>query len=251
MTEPKGEGAVARKVDWRVRIGVPFGILVLKILGATWRWRVQNEDVVRQSTEGGKGLILGLWHGQLLPLAWYMRGRGIVVLVSSSRDGEVITRVIESVGYRTVRGSSTRGGREALVSLLRELRAGSTIAITPDGPRGPVRQYQAGALVAAQRTGVPIVPYALHVDRAWRLKGWDAFTIPKPFARIQLVFGEPKFVEGDSSATAIEQAGVFEQDLDAAVATAERLAAERLAVERLAAARGAIANASGTPDARA
>jgi len=227
VTAPTSEPAITPKVDWRVRIGVPLGILALQLLGATWRWRVQNEDVVRRSTAGGKGLILGLWHGQLLPLAWYMRGRGIVVLVSASRDGEVITRVIESVGYRTVRGSSTRGGREALVALLRELRSGSTIAITPDGPRGPVHKYQAGALVAAQRTGVPIVPYALHVDRAWRLKGWDSFTIPKPFARIQLVFGEPKFVQGDSSATAIEQAAEFEQDLDAAVATSERLAAER------------------------
>ncbi len=218
---------VQPKEDWRVRLGVPLGILILRALGATWRWRVQNLDVVKRATADGKGLILGLWHGQLLPLAWYMRGRGIVVLVSSSRDGEIITRVIEAVGYRTVRGSSTRGGREALVALLKELRAGSTIAITPDGPRGPARKYQAGALVAAQRTGVPIVPYALHVDRAWRLKGWDRFTIPKPFAKIQLVFGEPKYVTGDSSASAVEQAGDFEQDLDATVATAERLAAER------------------------
>ena len=227
MTASGDQEGITPKVDWRVRLGVPLGILILKVLGATWRWRVQNEDVVQRSTAGGKGLILGLWHGQLLPLAWYMRGRGIVVLVSASRDGEVITRVIESVGYRTVRGSSTRGGREALVALLRELRAGSTIAITPDGPRGPVRKYQAGALVAAQRTGVPIVPYALHVDRAWRLRGWDRFTIPKPFARIQLVFGDPKYVAGDSSASAIEQAGDFERALDAAVDAAEGLAAVR------------------------
>ena len=107
----------------------------------------------------------------------------------------------------------------------------ATIAITPDGPRGPVRKYQAGALVAAQRTGVPIVPYALHVDRAWRLKGWDRFTIPKPFARIQLVFGDPKYVAGDSSASAIEQAGDFERALDAAVEAAEGLAAARGEVE--------------------
>jgi lysophospholipid acyltransferase (LPLAT)-like uncharacterized protein len=226
MTDPQElpPTPITPKEDWRVRLGVPIGILILKLLGATWRWRVQNEEVVQRATAGGKGLILGLWHGQLLPLAWYMRGRGIVVLVSASRDGEIITRVIESVGYRTVRGSSTRGGREALVALLKELRAGSTIAITPDGPRGPARRYQAGALVAAQRTGVPIVPYALHVDRAWRLKGWDRFTIPKPFAKVQLVFGEPKYVGGESSANAIEQAGEFERDLDATVEAAERLA---------------------------
>lgn len=210
-----------QREDWRVRLGVPLGLALLGILSATWRTRVHNMEVLKPYEGGKQGLILGLWHGQLLALAWYMRRRGIVVLVSASRDGEIITRVIESWGYRTVRGSSTRGGREALVALLKELRAGSTVAITPDGPRGPAHKYQAGALVAAQRTGVPIIPYALHVDRAWRLKGWDRFTIPKPFARITFVFGEPQHVSGDSSASAVEQAPAFEAALDATVRAAE------------------------------
>jgi lysophospholipid acyltransferase (LPLAT)-like uncharacterized protein len=221
----KGAEPVVQKEDWRVRLGVPLGIALLGLLSATWRTRAHNMAVIEPYKDGKKGLILGLWHGQLLALAWYMRRRGIVVLVSASRDGEIITRVIESWGYRTVRGSSTRGGREALVALLKELRGGSTVAITPDGPRGPARKYQAGALVAAQRTGVPIIPYALHVDRAWRLKGWDRFTIPKPFAKITFVFGEPMFVSGDSSAGAVEQAPVFEAALDATVRAADEAAA--------------------------
>ena len=108
---------------------------------------------------------------------------------------------------------------------------GAHYAVMPEGgtggPRDRFAEFRPGAALIAMRTGVPIVPYALHVDRAWRLKGWDRFTIPKPFARIQLVFGDPKYVAGDSSASAIEQAGDFERALDAAVDAAEGLAAAR------------------------
>ena len=113
------------------------------------------------------------------------------------------------MGYASVRGSTTRGGGRALLGLIRELKNGRTVVLTPDGPRGPVGVFQAGALVAAQRAGVPVVTVAVQVDRAWRLNSWDRFIVPKPFARLSVAFGEPTAVLGDSVRAAAEETERF------------------------------------------
>ncbi|MBI1808424.1 MAG: lysophospholipid acyltransferase family protein [Gemmatimonadetes bacterium] len=203
-------GAPAAGSHWKVRLGVPLGYFILRLLGMTWRIRFRNDEGLRRLVAEGKPWVFTLWHGQLLPVAWSHRDRGIVVLVSEHRDGEIITRVLERLGCGTVRGSTTRGGGRALIGLIRELSAGHAIAVTPDGPQGPAMHFQPGAIVAAQRAGAPVIALALHADRAWRLNSWDSFMIPKPFARLTVAYSAPTFVGDGGARDAAAEAPRFE-----------------------------------------
>lgn len=131
----------------------------------------------------------------MLPLIWFWRGRGVRALISTHADGEIIARIVARIGYETSRGSTTRDGARALRDLMGALRDGKTIAVTPDGPRGPRHVFAAGVLLAARRTGAPIVLGRAVVDRAWVLRSWDRFIVPKPFARIELFHTPPLFVD--------------------------------------------------------
>jgi lysophospholipid acyltransferase (LPLAT)-like uncharacterized protein len=142
----------------------------------------------------GRSLIFVLWHGRLLPLSYHHRHWNLVTLISASSDGEYIARVVQRWGYDVVRGSSSRGGSEALRQLVRHCRAGRSLAITPDGPRGPRQTMKPGPLLVAQLTGAPLLPIAAGTERAWWFEGWDRFLVPQPFARIRVVYGEPVFV---------------------------------------------------------
>jgi len=113
------------------------------------------------------------------------------VLISEHRDGELIARVAEAFGFRTVRGSTSRGASRALVGLSRELLNGHDVAITPDGPRGPARSFAPGALIAAQRAGAPVIAVGVSAMPAWRLGTWDRFVIPRPFARVRIAYSDP------------------------------------------------------------
>ena len=132
-----------------------------------------------------------LWHEVLLPLLWQHRHQGVAIVVSEARDGKYLSDLAQSLGYRTVRGSSTRGGARALLGAVRELRAAGAVAFTPDGPRGPRRELKPGVVTAAQRGGAAIVPIHAEADRAWRLHSWDRFVIPKPLARVSVIYGRP------------------------------------------------------------
>jgi lysophospholipid acyltransferase (LPLAT)-like uncharacterized protein len=181
-------------VKWKVRIGT----LVLRLLGWTWRIRRENDAPWRALKKRGAAWIFSLWHGDLLALTWTHRGLGIVVMVSEHRDGAMIAGVLERLGYETTRGSTTRGGVRALLGLIRALKTGQPGGVTPDGPRGPRHSYQEGILAAARRANAPIVSIGVSVNRAWRLKSWDQFTIPKPFATISFAYSDPMTVaEGD------------------------------------------------------
>ncbi len=122
------------------------------------------------------------------------------MLVSEHSDGEIIAQIGARLGQRTVRGSTTRGGARALLGLVRALQAGETIAITPDGPRGPRHEVQAGVVAAAQRAGAPVVAIGVACSRAWSLGSWDRFRIPMPFARIVLSYTEPILMPADLDA---------------------------------------------------
>jgi lysophospholipid acyltransferase (LPLAT)-like uncharacterized protein len=152
------------------------------------------------------------------------------VLTSAHRDGEIIARVAEAFGYGTFRGSTSRGstargGTRALLEIVAALRQGRAIGVTPDGPRGPRHVFSSGALVAAHRAGVPVVGVVAHVDRAWRLRSWDRFAIPKPFARLVIAYSAPTPVTGDRPSDAAATAPAFEQmmhDLAARAAAVAR-----------------------------
>lgn len=203
-------GPERRGDDWRLRFGVPLGLMFLRLLAHTWRFEPRGDAGWRARHAAGNGLVLALWHGHLLPLAWYLRGRGMSVLVSEHRDGEIIARILQRLGYTMIRGSSTRGGARALVEMVRVLRAGATVCITPDGPKGPAEKFAQGTTVAAQRAGVPIGTMFVTADRAWHFSSWDRFMIPQPFARVVLHFTDPLMVQGGTPAEAAAEAARFE-----------------------------------------
>jgi hypothetical protein len=186
------------------------------MLARTWRIRVVNGEHVRDLRREGHTFIFALWHGQLLPLLWHHREEGVRVLISEHRDGELVARTAQSLGYGLIRGSSTRGAERALISLVRELQEGHEVAITPDGPRGPAATFASGALVAAQRSDSFILPVAASADRAWRLRSWDRFMIPKPFARVTVAYGAPAKVLAKTSRAAAEEGPRFERLLNEA-----------------------------------
>jgi lysophospholipid acyltransferase (LPLAT)-like uncharacterized protein len=208
------------ELPFSARMAVRFGGIALRALAATWRYRVVGAEHITNLRLHGSPFIFSLWHGQLLPLIWHHRGQRVAILVSEHKDGEIIARVARSLGYRLIRGSTTRGGERALLSLAKELRSGAEVAVTPDGPKGPARSYAPGALIAAQRSGAPILPIAAHVDKAWRLSSWDSFMIPQPFARITVAYGPPTKVEAGSSREAAGEAPAFQSLMEAT----ERLA---------------------------
>jgi lysophospholipid acyltransferase (LPLAT)-like uncharacterized protein len=196
-----------RRMRWLVRLGVP----IVRLLGRTWRIRILNRTaVVDHLRKTHQPLIFALWHGDMLPLLYVHRGEGVAVLISEHRDGELIARVAESLGFRTVRGSTSRGASRALVGLVRELSAGHDVAITPDGPRGPARSFAPGALIAAQRAEAPVVAVGLSASRAWRLRTWDGFVIPKPFSRVTVAYSDAAWLRGMNAREAADDTSRFE-----------------------------------------
>jgi lysophospholipid acyltransferase (LPLAT)-like uncharacterized protein len=187
--------------DARARWMGRLGAMGLRTLGATWRTRRFGDEHAAACRASGLGFIYSLWHGHLLPLAYFERDRGTIVLVSLSRDGEIITQVIERMGYGTVRGSTTRGGFRSLIEAARIGRAGRALGFTPDGPRGPRHRVQPGILLCAQRAGIPILPMAASAWPRRRLASWDRFLVPAPFARLVVVQGEPLTLPPDLDAT--------------------------------------------------
>ena len=193
---------------------VTVGGALLRVLARTWRVRHVNAEPHRELVNAGRPVVFVFWHGEMLPLMFQHVGQRIALLVSEHRDGEIIARIGGSFGYDTVRGSTSRGAGRALLGVIRALESGSNVAVTPDGPRGPACTFAPGALVAAQRAAVPVVPASAHASRAWRMRSWDRFLIPKPFANITVVYGDPTFVEASSSRGAVEEAARFQSLLD-------------------------------------
>ncbi|MBX6364901.1 MAG: lysophospholipid acyltransferase family protein [Gemmatimonadetes bacterium] len=168
--------------------------LLLDGLFATVRYEVRGFERHRSWLDGGGAVVYVMWHGRLLPLAHNRRDEGHVCLVSRSRDGEYLTRLLTRWGFGAVRGSSSRGGSAALREMVRLARRGRSLCVTPDGPRGPRERLKPGALLAAQVAGLPVVPCASGTRRAWWIEGWDRFLVPKPFARIRIAYGEPVMI---------------------------------------------------------
>jgi lysophospholipid acyltransferase (LPLAT)-like uncharacterized protein len=176
--------------------------MLVRVLGITWRVRVVGAEDVEGMWRAGTPLIYVVWHGRILLVPWLavrlQRERGArapVVLASRSRDGEIVARFVARFGLTVVRGSSSRGGGAALRTLVAAIRDGSDVAIVPDGPRGPREQVQPGVVALAALTGAPVVPLAVGARPARRLRSWDRFVVPLPFARCVLAFGPPVRVD--------------------------------------------------------
>jgi hypothetical protein len=163
----------------------------VRLLARSWRIRTVHEERWRALYLARRPHVFLLWHEALLPLLWQHRSQGVAIVVSDAREGQYLTDFALALGYRAVRGSSTRGGARALLGAVRELREGRAVAFTPDGPRGPRRRLKPGVVAAAQRGGGIIVPIHAEADRAWRLHSWDRFVIPQPGAKVTVTYGRP------------------------------------------------------------
>lgn len=186
-------------------VGPVLGALALRVLARTLRIR-REETAVAPLWAARAPVIYAVWHGRLLLLPYLYGHRGCRVLASRSHDGELVARWIRRFGLEPVRGSSTRGGGEALRRLTRALRSGHEVVVVPDGPTGPREVLKAGVITLARLSGAPIVPMALGASREWRLGSWDEFRIPKPFARCVMRFGEPIRVPATADRAAQEAA---------------------------------------------
>jgi lysophospholipid acyltransferase (LPLAT)-like uncharacterized protein len=190
---------------WLIKLaGFLIALLVRGWIGTLtyrYRWLGKNVDP-RQPNFDGRYIYI-FWHENLL-LPLYHYGRSdIWVLISQHADGQLITDVCRHLRFRTVEGSTTRGGVQAVRRMLR-LSARGHLAITPDGPRGPRRQVQPGLIYLASRTGLPIIPIGIGYDRPWRMKSWDRFALPRPFSRGYCVTAEPIVVPADSGKEKLE-----------------------------------------------
>jgi lysophospholipid acyltransferase (LPLAT)-like uncharacterized protein len=182
-----------------------LGKHLLDALLATVRFEVLSPEPPRLAQ---RGVIYTLWHGRLLPLTFFHRDQNIATLISQSSDGEYIARVVERWGYTAMRGSSSRGGSGALREMVKAARSGRSLAITPDGPRGPRQKLKPGVLTLAQLTGQPILPMSASATRAWWVDArWDLFLVPKPFAKVFVRYGEPVHVPRAADAAVMAQIG--------------------------------------------
>lgn len=157
--------------------------LVLAVIGATLRFEVVAEEGAVPATPPAKGIFC-FWHRCTLPCGWYFRKFRCSILISQSFDGELITRTLGLLGYNSVRGSSSRGGAAGLLALKDVLEKGDPVVFTADGPRGPIYQTKTGPVKLAQMTGEPMGSFYLLPERAWVMRSWDRFLIPKPFSRV-------------------------------------------------------------------
>jgi len=167
-----------------------LGAASLRLLGLTLSVR-RDETSVSQLVAARRPLIYTVWHSRIVLLPWLYRNRRLRVLASRSRDGELAARMLQRFGLEVIRGSSSRGGAEALRELTRSLRDGFGVVIVPDGPRGPREVVKPGVVALAAASGAAIVPVAVGASAHWRLSSWDELRIPRPGARCVVVFGEP------------------------------------------------------------
>lgn len=169
--------------------------LAMRVLYATLRVEFRGMEIPVSFHQQNRGVILTFWHSMILMASFPYRGNGIHVLVSSHGDGELIGRVIKQFGFFLVRGSSSKGGKEALHELVSLIRRNRDVAITPDGPRGPAEEVKPGIAQLARLTGAPVIPAAFSGPRLKILRTWDRFRIPWPFSRIVYVCGEPLYYQ--------------------------------------------------------
>jgi lysophospholipid acyltransferase (LPLAT)-like uncharacterized protein len=135
--------------------------------------------------------IFSFWHAHMMLMLHSRFRRPITVMSSKSKDGDIAVRIYRNYGVDAVRGSSTRGGSEALRQIVKRARAGSNMAFTPDGPKGPPRMVKEGVVAAAQLSGLPIIPVAFASEKHILLRSWDRMIVPKPFTRTLFVYGDP------------------------------------------------------------
>jgi lysophospholipid acyltransferase (LPLAT)-like uncharacterized protein len=183
----------------------PVVYLFLLALRATIRMEHVNREPVDRLWRAGDNIIACFWHGRLLAMPFAYQGTGAKVLISRHRDGEFIARVVRYFGLGAVRGSYRKGAVSSAREMLAELKEGTTIAITPDGPKGPRHQMKQGIVEIARLTRRPIVPVTCAASRRKVFDSWDRFVLPYPFSKVLFLWGDPVYVPPKAKGEALER----------------------------------------------
>lgn len=166
-----------------------------KILIWLWmkacRWNVTGAEPFESLRAAGRPVVWLIWHGKIFVVPYFFRKRGILALVSPSKDGEFVSRLMDGWGYKLIRGSGSHPMKTAWIEMIKELRAGGQVMIIPDGPKGPDRKFKLGAIKLASETGAVMVPFSFTARKKKILHSWDRFEMFFPFAKIAAVYGEP------------------------------------------------------------
>jgi lysophospholipid acyltransferase (LPLAT)-like uncharacterized protein len=187
-----------------LNVGVPVIVFLVRLFGMTWRFRELTQTGAEPRRGKTETFIYGFMHCQQIAMIYSYRNMGLSSISSQHKDGEIAARAAGAFGIHMARGSSTRGGANALLGLKTFMEQGYAAAITTDGPRGPVGTVNKGVIYLAKLTGKKIVPVAFACDRKIKLRSWDKFEIPLPFAKGGFYFGEPVAVAPDISDEGIE-----------------------------------------------
>ncbi len=177
--------------DLRFDLKVFFGRLILALWSRSTRISFRGDEAFRKLREERRPVVIAVWHGRLLLTPWLLRPWDLVPLVSPSRDGELIARIVLGWKYRVIRGSGSHPVAKAWQAMLRELRSGGGVIIVADGPRGPARVLKMGCVRLAQETGAALIPFTIAARKKKILRSWDSFMVTRPFGRATAVFGEP------------------------------------------------------------
>ena len=179
---------------WRARWLIAFGFHLLQLWARTLRFEIDDRAGIAGKPVK-ENYIGALWHNRLLIFPFVLRRffskRRGAALISASRDGDLLTDAIKRFGFDVVRGSSSRLGASAILQLTNILASGGDAVITPDGPRGPAYELGPGIIFLAQKSGAAVLPVNMEYSSCWRLKSWDQFIVPRPFAKVRVLIGQP------------------------------------------------------------
>ncbi|MCH8126554.1 lysophospholipid acyltransferase family protein [candidate division KSB1 bacterium] len=178
-----------KKIEFN--IAVTFGWVIIFLLGKTVKLKCDGLHHLLELENQGLPYLISAWHGRLLMPLFRFRHKKLIVLVSQHLDGEMIARSLHRLGYRTIRGSSTRGGSKAVQEMVKTMKNGNSAVIIPDGPTGPRHQLKMGVVYMAMVAGVPIIPMTFSANSAYVLNSWDRFLVPKPFSSVLIKIGSP------------------------------------------------------------
>lgn len=202
-------------------LAVRVGTWAIRLLASTWRRdraARASFDAARRRPDGTTGgIVLAFWHGEILPTLVEHAADPAHAMISQSKDGELIARISSAFGAAPIRGSSSKGGAEALVRAVQAARQGAVVVLTPDGPRGPRHTVAPGVVKAAQKAAVPLIALRVHADRAWVFNSWDRFVVPKPFARVRYAYSAPLDVTQEPLEQATERLAIVMRETGHAI----------------------------------
>jgi lysophospholipid acyltransferase (LPLAT)-like uncharacterized protein len=185
--------------DFLRLMGNYFLFNIVNVLCKTLTITYVNKDAIDILESEGKNYVVAFWHGSML-LPWFInRKKHFVALVSKSKDGELLAKILTNWGYNVLRGSSSKDGREVLNLMIEYAKKNVCIAVTPDGPRGPIYKMKAGAVITAQKSNVPLVLAGIGIKKKKILKSWDKFEVPAFFSKAKIVYSNPIFLKNELS----------------------------------------------------